>query len=319
MIAVSSTSILITWQYPKEFDANGILTKFLIILTDSMGNERNFTQSASTFSLHLESKLLISTANIFVKCLFVTGLKKFHVYAVEVLAENDKGKGPSSEPISITTLEDGVSSIVLCVHKLDIVSFAVPSAPLDPSVELVNSTAVTLKWSPPDSPNGNLLYYRITFYGYKTDLKVNHIYKTQTEFLILLPSRQPIFFLKKDCFGRVVLCCFAFLLFVVVALPFFLSISLTDCSCIASLISPLQEIVDTTKSIISHKATVALTGLQPGITYRFEVAILPISTVSDHHFYYVYRLKQVQALDLVKGFQLHICYQTELTVNIICV
>ena len=60
--AVSSTSILITWQSPKEFDANGILTWFLIILTDSMGNERNFTLSASTFSLQLQSKLLISTA-----------------------------------------------------------------------------------------------------------------------------------------------------------------------------------------------------------------------------------------------------------------
>ena len=71
---------------------------------------------------------------------------------------------------------------VLCVHKLNIASFAVPSAPLDPSVELVNSTAVTLKWSPPDSPNGNLLYYRITFYGYKTDSKVSQIYTA--EFLI---------------------------------------------------------------------------------------------------------------------------------------
>ena len=115
-------------------------------------------------------------------CLFITGLKKFHVYAIKVLAENDEGKGPSSEPISIRTLEDGVSSIVSCVHKLNIASFAVPSTPLDPSVELVNSTALTLKWSPPVSPNGNLLYYRITFYGYKTDSKVNKIYKTQTEF-----------------------------------------------------------------------------------------------------------------------------------------
>ena len=31
--------------------------------------------------------------------------------------------------------------------------------------------------------------------------------------------RQPIFL--NDCFGRVVLCCFAFVLFIIVALPFF--------------------------------------------------------------------------------------------------
>ena len=61
---------------------------------------------------------------------------------------------------------------------MNYIFFAVPSAPVDISVELLNSTAVTLKWSPPFSPNGNILYYKITYYGYKAsedDPKVNII------------------------------------------------------------------------------------------------------------------------------------------------
>ena len=45
--------------------------------------------------------------------------------------------------------------------------FVVPSAPVDGSVEMVNSTAVQLKWSPPISLNGHLLYYTITYYEHK--------------------------------------------------------------------------------------------------------------------------------------------------------
>ena len=38
---------------------------------------------------------------------------------------------------------------------------------MDVSVESVNSTAVAIKWSPPLSPNGILLFYNIKYYGYK--------------------------------------------------------------------------------------------------------------------------------------------------------
>ena len=43
----------------------------------------------------------------------------------------------------------------------------VPSAPVDIGVESVNSTAVAIKWSPPLSPNAILLFYKITYDGYK--------------------------------------------------------------------------------------------------------------------------------------------------------
>lgn len=65
----------------------------------------------------------------------------------------------------------------------------------------------------------------------------------------------------------------------------------------------------------SHETTVVLTGLQPGLTYTFEVAILPlpVSAISDCHFYY--RLKQVQVLDSVKGLQFRTSCKIELMVT----
>jgi len=45
--------------------------------------------------------------------------------------------------------------------------FAVPSAPVNLSAQVVNATAAVLKWSPPDSPNGIILFYQIRFYGYE--------------------------------------------------------------------------------------------------------------------------------------------------------
>ena len=57
-LALSSTSILVTWDNPDDFDANGIITAFEIILKDSSNHLRNFTQPPSAFSFHLEGELL---------------------------------------------------------------------------------------------------------------------------------------------------------------------------------------------------------------------------------------------------------------------
>jgi hypothetical protein len=57
-LTLSSTSILITWDNPDDFDVNGIITAFEIILKDSSNHLRNFTQPPSAFSFHLEGELL---------------------------------------------------------------------------------------------------------------------------------------------------------------------------------------------------------------------------------------------------------------------
>ena len=47
-----------------------------------------------------------------------------------------------------------------------------PSAPFNVTIDIFDSTSVTLKWGPPLSPNGIVLYYKVTFYGYKEESKV---------------------------------------------------------------------------------------------------------------------------------------------------
>ena len=49
-----------------------------------------------------------------------------------------------------------------------IVSFAVPGAPANVIVKVENATAVSITWSEPNNPNGNILEYQIIFFGFKT-------------------------------------------------------------------------------------------------------------------------------------------------------
>ena len=108
--AVSSTSIVITWNNPHDFDVNGILTKFEIILKDSLDNIKTYTQPSTTFSFHLEGELfkftnMIDACEGF--CSLCTGLNKYAEYRVEVSSWNNQGKGPFSKPVLVRTLEDG--------------------------------------------------------------------------------------------------------------------------------------------------------------------------------------------------------------------
>ena len=59
--------------------------------------------------------------------------------------------------------------IIELTHCIRTLINAVPGAPVDVTIVPSNSTAtaVTLKWSPPLSPNGIILYYKITFYGHE--------------------------------------------------------------------------------------------------------------------------------------------------------
>ena len=43
----------------------------------------------------------------------------------------------------------------------------VPGKPKELKLEVLNETAVSLSWAPPDSPNGVILDYEVIYYGYK--------------------------------------------------------------------------------------------------------------------------------------------------------
>ena len=43
----------------------------------------------------------------------------------------------------------------------------VPGQPKELKLEVLNETAISLSWAPPDSPNGVILEYEVIYYGYK--------------------------------------------------------------------------------------------------------------------------------------------------------
>lgn len=42
----------------------------------------------------------------------------------------------------------------------------VPDEPKELKVVMLNETAVSLSWAPPDSPNGVIVEYEVIYYGY---------------------------------------------------------------------------------------------------------------------------------------------------------
>lgn len=61
-LALSSTSILITWGRPNEFDINGILLNFHLTVTDSVAYKREYVLPATSYSFHLEGEIIIMIA-----------------------------------------------------------------------------------------------------------------------------------------------------------------------------------------------------------------------------------------------------------------
>ena len=52
----------------------------------------------------------------------------------------------------------------------------VPSAPQNVTGEQLNATAVRLHWDPPESPNGIITGFQVTYYGYRTTFQVQQVY-----------------------------------------------------------------------------------------------------------------------------------------------
>lgn len=104
------------------------------------------------------------------------GLAKYAQYSISVAARSVYGVGPYSEPVVRRTMEDSKLhsyNLTLSVKQVinDAVKFphmhTVPSVPKEVVGEVLNSTAVSLSWNPPDNPNGVILGYQLTYYGYR--------------------------------------------------------------------------------------------------------------------------------------------------------
>ena len=52
----------------------------------------------------------------------------------------------------------------------------VPSAPQNVTGEILNTITVRLHWDPPESPNGVITGYQVTYYGYRTTVQVQQVH-----------------------------------------------------------------------------------------------------------------------------------------------
>lgn len=118
-----STSVVVSWERPD--DQRGNITKYRIIY---------WGKSAVAKGLEVKSSRYYNEYTI-------TGLQPYNTYKLQVRSINGAGVGPSGEVLTFTTDQ----------------SLPGPVGMFKNTSRTFNS--ITLQWSPPDHPNGNILFY----------------------------------------------------------------------------------------------------------------------------------------------------------------
>uniref|UniRef100_U3IAM3 Sidekick cell adhesion molecule 1 n=1 Tax=Anas platyrhynchos platyrhynchos TaxID=8840 RepID=U3IAM3_ANAPP len=127
----SSTQILLTWSAVPESEQNGLVLGYKILFKAK--------------DLDSEPKSQIVRGNHTQSCL-LSGLRKYVLYEIQVLAFTRIGDGvPSSPPVIERTKDDAPGPPVRLVF---------------PEVRL---TSVRIVWQPPEEPNGVILGYQIAY------------------------------------------------------------------------------------------------------------------------------------------------------------
>ncbi|KAJ8383065.1 hypothetical protein SKAU_G00038430 [Synaphobranchus kaupii] len=127
--AASSSSILVRWSEVPEPDRNGLILGYKVMYKD-----RDTDSSLQYWTLEGNTS---HSAQL-------TGLGKYILYQIQVLAFTRIGDGlPSSPPILERTLDD------------------VPGPPVGILFPEVRTSSVCLTWQPPTQPNGIILAYQI--------------------------------------------------------------------------------------------------------------------------------------------------------------
>ncbi|KAE8615256.1 hypothetical protein XENTR_v10008456 [Xenopus tropicalis] len=147
---VNSTTVMLLWDPPLR--PNGMITKYTIYVMEV--NSSNAFEKTTTD-----------------KSILITDLKKFTDYKMRVTASTSAGESNSSEKIDVfvKTLED------------------VPGSPPQNLRLLgVNSTAISLAWSPPLEPNGIITHYEV-IYTNDTDLFTQNTALTSLSLTDLYP------------------------------------------------------------------------------------------------------------------------------------
>ncbi|KAG7222259.1 hypothetical protein INR49_027263 [Caranx melampygus] len=130
--ATTSSSILVRWFEVPEPDRNGLILGYKVV----------YKEKDSDSAVHFWSVEGNATHSV-----QLTGLGKYVLYEIQVLAFTRIGDGrPSSPPILERTLDD------------------VPGPPVGILFPEVRNTSVRLIWQSPSQPNGIILAYQITYH-----------------------------------------------------------------------------------------------------------------------------------------------------------
>lgn len=128
--ATSSSSMLVRWSDIPEADCNGLILGYKVMYKEKDSEAR--------------ARFWLAEGNTS-RSAQLTGLGKFMLYEIRVLAFTRIGDGvPSRPPILERTLDD------------------VPGPPVGMMFPEVRTTSVRLIWQPPTAPNGIILAYQLT-------------------------------------------------------------------------------------------------------------------------------------------------------------
>ena len=89
--AMSSTSILVTWDSPLESEQNGNIISYTVAYVNLNRSEDQQISNSSTSQRQM----------------LFTGLQEYEEYSFVVAATTTVGQGPFSDPSSVFTFEDG--------------------------------------------------------------------------------------------------------------------------------------------------------------------------------------------------------------------
>ncbi|NWZ39596.1 SDK2 protein, partial [Brachypodius atriceps] len=129
-VATSSSSLMVRWSDIPEADCNGLILGYKVLYKEKGSQAR--------------SRFWLAEGNAS-RSAQLTGLAKYTLYEIRVLAFTRMGDGaPSRPPVLERTLDD------------------VPGPPVGLLFPEVRTTLVRLIWQPPAAPNGIILAYRVS-------------------------------------------------------------------------------------------------------------------------------------------------------------
>ncbi|XP_053850760.1 protein sidekick-2 [Vidua macroura] len=129
-VATSSSSLMVRWSDIPEADCNGLILGYKVLYKEKGSEARARFWLAEGNASHSAQ---------------LTGLAKYTLYEIRVLAFTRMGDGvPSRPPVLERTLDD------------------VPGPPVGLLFPEVRTTLVRLIWQPPAAPNGVILAYQVS-------------------------------------------------------------------------------------------------------------------------------------------------------------